>query len=160
MTTAIPVILKDTAGNYVLPQSYQIKATAETLGSVRVGSGLTISNNGILSTSDEAYTASEIETLWDTTTVNITLQFTLPQSQAQYARFVINGVDYCNGQTPFSITLPEGIYNVDSTTNCGYNSYMIYKLKLDFTQSQLQVDSLGWINITSPVSLTAGGGFN
>lgn len=50
MTTAIPVILKDTAGNYVLPQSYQIKATAETLGSVRVGSGLTMSNDGVLST--------------------------------------------------------------------------------------------------------------
>lgn len=66
MTTAIPVILKDTAGNYVLPQSYQIKATAETLGSVRVGSGLTMSNDGILSadvsTVDQTYSSSSTST--------------------------------------------------------------------------------------------------
>lgn len=58
MTTAIPVILKDTAGNYVLPQSYQIKATAETLGSIRVGSGLNMANDGVLSTTATTMTGA------------------------------------------------------------------------------------------------------
>lgn len=51
MATYTPVILKDGRGNYVLPMAYQVKATANTLGSVRVGSGLNIDGDGILSTS-------------------------------------------------------------------------------------------------------------
>jgi hypothetical protein len=50
MANAIPVILKDGRGNYVLPMAYQVKATSNTLGSVMVGSGLAISNEGVLST--------------------------------------------------------------------------------------------------------------
>lgn len=51
MSTVAPVILKDGRGNYLLPMAYQVKATASSLGSIMVGSGLNISQDGVLSTS-------------------------------------------------------------------------------------------------------------
>ena len=58
MPSATPVILKDTVGNYVLPMSYQVKASDSSLGSVMVGSGLAISNTGQLSTTATVMTGA------------------------------------------------------------------------------------------------------
>lgn len=58
MPSATPVILKDTAGNYVLPMSYQVKATDSSLGSVMVGSGLAVSSTGQLSTTATVMTGA------------------------------------------------------------------------------------------------------
>lgn len=144
-------VIKDSEARTTLSGKQDTLVSGTSIKTINNESILGSGNITISSGSDvEAYTAAEVEAMWN----SVTLQFTL-QSQAQGATFIINGVDYCNGQTSFSITLPEGTYAVDST--CGYNNYEIYKLKLDSIQNQLQADILGWVNVTSPVSLTTGG---
>lgn len=89
MTTAIPVILKDTEGNYVLPQSYQIKATAENLGSIRVGSGLNMSNDGVLSVSSDAKnTAGSTDTSSKIYLIGATSQAANPQTYSHDTVYV------------------------------------------------------------------------